>query len=192
MEPTINRTMGVVEGAIRLVLSGLWGRSFVFTGVALRELPPLTRVLLRVDLAALILNGAVIATGARMPRHRRTWGAFVVRGGLNNALPFGLIVWGQTHISSGLAAILMRRRSAPSSWRTAPPRTRRCRATAWQACSSDSSVSPSRSGHPCSPVSERTDWRRSRSRASEGRPYVSGLRHGCRNGTFKPRQIGPV
>jgi drug/metabolite transporter (DMT)-like permease len=34
------------------------------------------------------------------------WGPFLVMGLLNNALPFSLIFWGQTHIASGLAAIL--------------------------------------------------------------------------------------
>ena len=106
MHPTIRRTMGIAEWTMLLALSVLWGGSFFFTGVALHELPPLTVVLLRVGLAAVILNLCVIAAGTRMPRDRRTWSAFVVMGCLNNALPFGLIVWGQTHIASGLAALL--------------------------------------------------------------------------------------
>jgi len=34
------------------------------------------------------------------------WGAFFIMGALNNVIPFCLIVWGQTHIASGLASIL--------------------------------------------------------------------------------------
>src|SRR4029077_13843140 len=37
---------------------------------------------------------------------RRTWGSMLVLAFLNNALPFTLFGWGQTHIASGLASIL--------------------------------------------------------------------------------------
>ncbi|HMH63726.1 MAG TPA: EamA family transporter, partial [Bradyrhizobium sp.] len=43
------------DWSLLAVLSVLWGGSFFFNGVALRELPPLTVVLLRVALAAIIL-----------------------------------------------------------------------------------------------------------------------------------------
>jgi drug/metabolite transporter (DMT)-like permease len=51
-----NKTMTGTEWAMLLALSALWGGSFFFTGIAVKELPPLTIVLLRVGLAALILN----------------------------------------------------------------------------------------------------------------------------------------
>jgi len=41
-----------------------------------------------------------------MPASLRAWGAFLVMGALNNAIPFSLIVWGQTRIDSGVASIL--------------------------------------------------------------------------------------
>lgn len=106
MQPAVNRIMTPAEWAMLLALSFLWGGSFFFTGVALRELPPFTLVGLRVGLAALILNLLVPALGLRMPRGGRTWAMFLVVGFLNNAVPFCLIAWGQTHIASGLAAIL--------------------------------------------------------------------------------------
>ncbi|WP_298956266.1 DMT family transporter [uncultured Methylobacterium sp.] len=101
-----HRPMTVLEWTMLLVLSVLWGGSFFFSGVALAALPPVTLVVLRVGLAALLLNFVVVASGARMPRDRRVWAAFLGMGLLNNAVPFCLIVWGQTHIASGLAAIL--------------------------------------------------------------------------------------
>lgn len=106
MPPAVNRTMSAPEWAMLFTLSVLWGGSFFFTRVALSALPPLTLVLLRVGLAALILNAVVPLSGSRMPREARAWGAFLGMGLLNNAVPFCLIVWGQTHIASGLAAIL--------------------------------------------------------------------------------------
>jgi hypothetical protein len=94
------------EWAMLLGLSVLWGGSFFFTRVALDAVAPFTLVALRVGLAALILNAVVPLAGLAMPRAARVWGAFLGMGLLNNAVPFCLIVWGQTQIASGLAAIL--------------------------------------------------------------------------------------
>jgi drug/metabolite transporter (DMT)-like permease len=102
----INRSMSPHEWGMILVLSLLWGGSFFFTGIAVKELPPFTIVALRVGLAAVILNMIVRAMGLRMPQDAGVWAAFFGMGFLNNVVPFTLIVWGQTHIASGLASIL--------------------------------------------------------------------------------------
>ena len=88
-----------------VVLSVLWGGSFFFVEVLIEYLPPLTIVTLRVGLAALILWGLIIVRKLPIPKTRQYWGALTVIGLLSNALPFCLIVWGQTQISSGLASI---------------------------------------------------------------------------------------
>lgn len=98
--------MGIREWAMLLALSVLWGGSFFFAGVAVSDLPPLTIVTLRVGLAAVTLWGIVAVMGLRPPRSMRVWAAFMGMGLLNNVIPFTLIVWGQTQIASGLAAIL--------------------------------------------------------------------------------------
>jgi drug/metabolite transporter (DMT)-like permease len=87
-------------------MSVLWAGSFFFAAVALQALPPVTLVALRVGLAALMLGVVVRALGVALPRERTVWAAFFGMGLLNNVVPFCLIVWGQTHIASGLAAIL--------------------------------------------------------------------------------------
>ena len=102
----INRTMGPLEWGLLVTLSVLWGGSFFFAQVALFELPPMTVVLARVGLAALVLLAIIYGSGRRMPGEPRLWGAFFIMGAINNLIPFSLIVWGQTHIASGLAAIL--------------------------------------------------------------------------------------
>ncbi|MDP6689597.1 MAG: DMT family transporter [Alphaproteobacteria bacterium] len=102
----VNRTMNPAEWSMLLALSVLWGGSFFFNGVAVRELPTFTVVVCRVALAAIILLVVMRIMGQRMPWNHRIWGAFLVMGLLNNALPFSLIVWGQMHIASGLASIL--------------------------------------------------------------------------------------
>jgi drug/metabolite transporter (DMT)-like permease len=101
----VNYKMGATEWVLLLILSVLWGGSFFFVGVAVKALPPFTIVALRVGLAAIALNFVVRATGLRMPTDQRVWGAFFGMGLLNNMIPFCLIVWGQTHIASGLASI---------------------------------------------------------------------------------------
>jgi drug/metabolite transporter (DMT)-like permease len=106
MSEPIHRTMSATEWAMLLALSALWGGSFFFTGIAVKELPPLTIVVLRVGLAAAMLYVMLRLLGLRLPVGRRAWAVFFGMGLLNNAIPFCLIVWGQTHIASGLAAVL--------------------------------------------------------------------------------------
>ena len=92
--PTMtNRTMAPLDWALLLALSVLWGGLFFFQGVAVRELPPLTIVVLRLGLGAVILNLALRAVGERLPRERGVGSAFLAIGLIDNALPFCLIVW---------------------------------------------------------------------------------------------------
>jgi drug/metabolite transporter (DMT)-like permease len=101
-----NKSMGAMEWLLLITLSVLWGGSFFFGRVALAELPPFTVVLARVGIAAAALHVVLIARGGRMPRSLQLWGALLVMGLLNNMIPFSLIFWGQTQISSSLASIL--------------------------------------------------------------------------------------
>lgn len=88
------------------VLAVLWGVSFLFSKVALAELPPWTLVLGRFGIAALALLLAARAGGHRIPTSPRLWAGFFVLGALNSLIPFGLIAWGQVQLTSGLASIL--------------------------------------------------------------------------------------
>lgn len=99
-------SMKPFEWAMLLVLSVFWGGSFFFVEVALRGFQPFAIVFLRVVLAAIILTGVVYLGGRRLPSSPRVWGAYFVMGVLNNAIPFSLIVWGQTQVDSGVASIL--------------------------------------------------------------------------------------
>ncbi|MBV9589672.1 MAG: DMT family transporter [Hyphomicrobiales bacterium] len=94
------------EWVMLVALSILWGGSFFFNAIAVKELAPFTTVFLRVGVAALILNAVLPLFGYRLPRAPRIWAVFFGMGLLNNAVPFTLFVWGQTHIASGLASIL--------------------------------------------------------------------------------------
>ena len=106
MTSSINTSMGMREWLMLITLSLLWGGSFFFVGVAVAELPPLTIVTLRVGLAAITLWIIVLFIGLSLPKSPNVWVAFLIMGLLNNVIPFSLIVWGQTHIASGLASVL--------------------------------------------------------------------------------------
>lgn len=102
----INQNMGSKDWAMLLSLSFLWGGSFFFVGIAVTELPTLTIVTLRVAIAAIILWMILLLTQHQAPKTAKLWRDLFVMALLNNIIPFSLIVWGQSHIASGLASIL--------------------------------------------------------------------------------------
>lgn len=92
-----------------LLLSAIWGASFMFIKVAGRGFEPWTMMFFRLGIAALIMWGVLAAQRGGLQ------GAFedvralgiegLVLGIVNGALPFTLIAWGERHIDSGVAAI---------------------------------------------------------------------------------------
>jgi len=105
MTQTINQHMSLADIVTLIVLSILWGGSFFFIEILVDHLPPLTIVTFRVGLAAVALWGIILALKLPLPKTKQHWTALAVIGLINNALPFCLITWGQTQISSGLASI---------------------------------------------------------------------------------------
>lgn len=104
--PPIHRSMTATEWTLLGTLSILWGGSYFYIGVAVQAVPPLAIVAFRVTLGAALLYAIVRASGLRMPRTRAAWRAFLLVSLTNNVLPFSLIAWAQSHVASGLAAIL--------------------------------------------------------------------------------------
>lgn len=97
--------MNLTDIIMLVTLSILWGGSFFFVEVLVKHLPPLTIVTFRVGLAAIALWVIALALRLPLPSTKHQWMSLFVIGLVNNALPFCLIVWGQTQISSGLASI---------------------------------------------------------------------------------------
>lgn len=102
----MNRPMSGLEWGLLLLLSAIWGASFFFNAIAVKEIPVLTVVAARVALAALILLVVLRFRGEHLPRGGSVWLAFCGMGLLNNVIPFSLIVGGQTQLASGVASIL--------------------------------------------------------------------------------------
>jgi drug/metabolite transporter (DMT)-like permease len=92
--------------AMLLALSVLWGGSFLFIGLAVREWPPLLIVFTRVLLAALALGLVVLITRPSLRLGGPVMLTLLGMSVLNNLIPFTLIVWAQGHIPSCLASIL--------------------------------------------------------------------------------------
>src|SRR5947208_4828667 len=88
------------------ILAIIWGGAFFFIGVAVRHVQPLTYVWLRLTIAAAAMWTYLHFKGGKLGLPRSAWGSILLLALLNNALPFTLFGWGQTHIASGLASIL--------------------------------------------------------------------------------------
>ena len=87
-----------------LILSAIWGSSYMFIKVGLRDFPSAALVDARLLFAAVVLVGVVLARGGP-GRLRPAAGPGAVVGTVGMALPFLLITWGETHIDSGVAAV---------------------------------------------------------------------------------------
>jgi drug/metabolite transporter (DMT)-like permease len=89
-----------------LVLGAIWGASYLFIKIGLRDLSPSMVAFLRIALAALVLLPVAASQGALRGVRSRAWWLAVV-GAVQVAGPFVLISAGEEEISSSLAGILV-------------------------------------------------------------------------------------
>jgi len=97
-----------------LLLSAIWGGSFLFLRMAAPALGPVLLIEFRVGLAALFLLGVALLWRKR--RHatapvqglqlRRYWKHYLLLGGLNSALPFLLLAYAAQTLTASLLSIL--------------------------------------------------------------------------------------
>jgi drug/metabolite transporter (DMT)-like permease len=99
----VNANRGWVPPFVLLAM--IWGASFLFIKVGVRELHPLYVTLGRVGAGALALLVVLAVTRDRLPRDPRLWAHLVVVAATANALPFTLFGYGEERISSVLAGI---------------------------------------------------------------------------------------
>ena len=104
--PVIRTVMNGRDWLILGILAVIWGGAFFFIGVAVKHVPPLTYVWLRLSIAAGAMWLFLHFKGHRLGLPRQVWGSILLLALLNNAIPFVLFGWSQTHIASGLASIL--------------------------------------------------------------------------------------
>jgi drug/metabolite transporter (DMT)-like permease len=104
--PVIRTQMNRGDWLILGILALIWGGAFFFIGVAVRHVPPLTYVWLRLTIAAAAMWLFLRVRGQSVDLPKQVWGSILLLALLNNAIPFVLFGWSQTHIASGLASIL--------------------------------------------------------------------------------------
>ena len=104
--PMIRTIMNRSDWLTLIAMALIWGAAFLFIRIAVLEVAPLTYVWLRLALAAAAMWLFLWWRGQSAGLPRPVWGAMFVLALFNNAIPFVLFGWGQTHIASGLAAIL--------------------------------------------------------------------------------------
>ena len=97
--------MGTRDLGALLLLSALWGASFIYIRVAVPALGPFVLVELRVGLAAVALAICAVLLG-RLPKLRRRWRQFALLGAVNVAIPFCLISAAEIYLTASLAAIM--------------------------------------------------------------------------------------
>lgn len=89
-----------------IVLCGIWGSTWAFIKLGLRDLPPVTFASARFVIAILLLLLIAYLRRARLPSGRTEWRLLVTTGVLQFTVNYGLVFWGESYISSGLAAVL--------------------------------------------------------------------------------------
>jgi drug/metabolite transporter (DMT)-like permease len=99
--------MTVADCGMLSLLSFLWGGSFFFVIIIVKEIPPLTLVFTRFTIASAALWIYLRASRLPVPGSLSGWAAFAGMGALNNLIPATLIAWGEVTITSGLASILI-------------------------------------------------------------------------------------
>lgn len=88
-----------------LLLSALWGSSFLFMRMGATEFGPLPTAGLRVALATLFLWPLMLRQG-QWPALKQHWRPILVAGVLNSALPFALFAAAVVYLTTGLTSIL--------------------------------------------------------------------------------------
>ncbi len=89
-----------------LSLCLIWGTTWFFIKIGLRDLPPLSFAAVRFVCAGLLLLAFVRAQKIPLPKSRRDWALLGATGLLQFGVNYGAVFWGEQYISSGLAAVL--------------------------------------------------------------------------------------
>lgn len=89
-----------------LLLGLIWGSSFYFGELTLREWPLQWFIFARTCIAAAMLWVIMRLQGHRLPACGMVWRDWVIMGLINIILPFSLIFWGQAFVGAGLASLL--------------------------------------------------------------------------------------
>jgi drug/metabolite transporter (DMT)-like permease len=89
-----------------LFLSLVWGSTWLFIKLGLEDLPPFSFASLRFSIALVPLVVILLWRRLPLPRRRIEWGLMAISGVLVFSIDYGLIFWGERHLTSGMTAVL--------------------------------------------------------------------------------------
>ena len=92
--------------ALIIGLGAIWGCSFLFNAILIREISPLWVSAGRVTIGAVICWAFFFAMRRKAPTDWRIYAQLVVLGVLNYAIPFALFPWSEEHLASGIVGVI--------------------------------------------------------------------------------------
>ena len=98
--------MRLREYTVLFALALIWGASFLFIKVAVREVSPAALAVGRLLCSVLTLGAVAAVRPALFAGWRRFWRLSLLVAAINYVIPYLLIAWGETRIASGLTSIL--------------------------------------------------------------------------------------
>ena len=101
-----NLTLCTRAWGLMILLWFCWGGSFFYGHIALTAVPPFSLVFARVFIGFLFLLPIIWLWRVPIPRGAKVWRGMVIMAIFNTALPFSLIAFGLTRVSSSLGGIL--------------------------------------------------------------------------------------
>jgi drug/metabolite transporter (DMT)-like permease len=84
----------------------VWSSTWLAIKVGLGDLPPVSFAALRFVIAFVVLVAVSIGRVPLLPKSRADWTLLAFTGVIMFAMNYGLLFWGELHVSSGLAAVL--------------------------------------------------------------------------------------
>jgi len=89
-----------------LTLCVVWSSTWLVIKIGLRDLPPISYAAIRFVLAVIVLLAVSTGRVRLLPQRASDYVVLVFTGVLMFAVNYGLLFWGELHVSSGLAAVL--------------------------------------------------------------------------------------
>ncbi len=84
----------------------VWSSTWLAIKIGLRDLPPISYAGIRFVVAIVVLLAVSIGRTRLLPRSRAEYIILALTGVLMFSMNYGLLFWGELHVSSGLAAVL--------------------------------------------------------------------------------------
>ena len=98
--------MNLRKVIVWLILCLIWGSTWIFIKVGLRDLPPISFASARFILSAAIVFVIIRLQRIPLPRTSSEWRLLALTGFLQFSLNYSTVFWAEQYITSGLAAVL--------------------------------------------------------------------------------------